>query len=200
MRKITLVLLSIILLSMFGCGPSVRVERTSPSTTTDLSGRWNDTDAKLVAQEMIGDVLNKVWYTNFLKNNGREPVIIVGTVRNLSDEHIETEVFIKNMERELINSGMVKFVASSGERLEVREERLDQQTHATEETTKRLAAETGADFMLQGSIKTILDRVDNVQAKFYQTDLQLIHLETNEKVWIGSKQIKKIITRNKLRP
>jgi uncharacterized protein (TIGR02722 family) len=198
MRQIMLIALSLLMLIILACAPSVQVTRTSTDQTTDLSGRWNDTDAGLVAQEMIKDVLSRAWYADFLSSHdARKPVVIVGTVRNLSTEHIETDTFISDMERELINSGMVKFVASKGERVEVRDEKLDQQTQASEETAKRLAAETGADFMLQGSIKTIIDAIEGKQAKFYQTDLQLINLETSEKVWIGTKKIKKIVTQGK---
>lgn len=197
MKRIILIALALMMLLLVACGPSVKVTRTSTDATTDLSGRWNDTDANLVAQEMIKDVLSRNWYDEFVSRYDRKPVVIVGTIRNLSSEHIETDTFISDMERELINSGSVKFVASKGERAEVREEKIDQQTQASEESAKRLAEETGADFMLQGSIKTIIDSADGVKAKFYQTDLQLIHLETSEKVWIGTKKIKKIVTQNK---
>ncbi len=197
MKRLILIALALTMLFLLACGPSVKVTRTSIDTTTDLSGRWNDTDAKLVAQEMVSDVLSRAWYDEFLKSQGRSPVVIVGTIRNLSTEHIETETFISDIERELINSGKVKFVASKDERAEVRDERLDQQTQSSEETAKRLYEETGADFMLQGSIKTIIDKVDNLEAKFYQTDLQLIQLENNEKVWIGTKKIKKFLEKNK---
>jgi uncharacterized protein (TIGR02722 family) len=198
MKRLILVILAITMLFILACGPSVKVQRTSPDQTTDLSGRWNDTDAMLVAQEMMKDVLHQPWFDNFLKKQQRNPVVIVGTVRNLTDEHIDTAVFINDIERELINSNAVKFVASKQERTEVRDEKLDQQMQSSPETMKKLRMETGADFMLQGSIITIIDAVDNVKAKFYQTDLQLINLETMEKVWVGTKKIKKIVTRNSL--
>jgi uncharacterized protein (TIGR02722 family) len=198
MKRIILIALAITMLFILACGPSVKVQRTSPDQTTDLSGRWNDTDASLVAQEMMKDVLNQVWFDEFLKNQQRAPVVIVGTIRNMTSEHIDTGIFINDIERELINSNRVKFVASKLEREEVRDEKLDQQNQSSVETMKKLRMETGADFMLQGSIMTIIDAVDNVTAKYYQTDLQLINLETNEKVWIGTKKIKKIVTRNSL--
>ena len=190
---------AMLLLSLLACGPSVKVTRTSTDATTDLSGRWNDTDAALVSQDMIKDVLTRPWYLEFNEKYGRKPVIIVGTVRNLTTEHIDTDTFINDMERELINSNQVKFVASKGERAEIREEKQDQQTQASMETMKKLAEETGADFMLQGSIKTIIDKIEGVQAKFYQTDLQLISLESSEKVWIGTKKIKKIVTQSRFK-
>ena len=188
------IMFALVLLILSGCGASKSVTRMSADTQTDLSGRWNDTDSKLVAEEMIGDVINRPWREDFISQTGNKPRLIVGTVR-LKDatEHIKTNGFIKDMERELINSGKVKFVASSTERKEVRAERLDQQSHASEETSKRLANEKAADFMLKGSITMYIDAVDNKQVKFYQVDLELIDLESNEKVWMGTKKIKKFV-------
>ncbi len=179
------------IVAVTGC--KTKVERVATDETIDLSGRWNDTDSKLVSAEMVSDLANRPWIEEYTAKNGNKPVIIVGTVRNKSSEHIETETFTKDLERELINSGRVKFVANTLERGELRQERKEQQTWSREETQKRLAAETGADFMLQGSIKTISDKEGKEEVKFYQVDLEVINLESNEKVWIGSKKIKKLV-------
>lgn len=181
------------LLALTGC--KTQVKRVGVDEAIDLSGRWNDTDSQLVSAEMIADIANRPWIEHYTAEHGQKPVVIVGTVRNKSSEHIETETFIKDLERELINNGRVKFVANKMERGELREERREQQTWAREATQKRLAAETGADYMLQGSIKTINDRENKLQVKFYQVDLELVHLETNEKVWMGDKKIKKVVKR-----
>lgn len=179
-----------------GCGPSREVSRIGADQQTDLSGKWNDTDSRLVAEQMISSLIGRPWIGDFVSANGKKPTVIVGTVRNLSSEHIQTDLFVKDIERELVNSGKVTFVASKQEREEVRSERLDQQVQATEETAKRLAAEAGADFMLKGSIKDQVDRLDGKESKFYQVDMELINVETNEKVWIDTKKIKKIVERS----
>ena len=182
-----------------GCSSAPKVERIGVDEVRDLSGRWNDTDSRLVAEQMVGDVLRRPWLQEFKARTGRKPVVIVGTVRNLSSEHIQVDTFIADIERELINSGQVKFVASSHERGEVRGERVDQQSYARESTAARLAAETGADYMLKGSIKTTIDAVSGKQVKFYQVDLELIGLENNEKAWIGCKKIKKFVKHSKVK-
>ena len=64
-----------------------------------------------------------------LTHNGALPVVIVGSYRNKSDEHIDTEILTKKLEAALVNSGKVDFVASSSEREEIRAERKDQQRH-----------------------------------------------------------------------
>jgi len=201
MRNFRIVLLGITLLAflfILGCGGANRtVSRVSSDEVTDLSGNWNDTDSKLVAEQMIQDLVYRPWLSDFLMEEDRKPVLIVGTIRNLSSEHIQTGTFIKDIERELINAGKVKFVASSKEREELREERMEQQSFASDDTAKRLAAESGADFMLQGGIKSSVDASGGKAAKFYQIDLELINVETNEKVWIGSKEIKKLVQKSK---
>ena len=184
-------------LLMIGCGSSKKVTRLDEKSVTDLSGKWNDTDARLVAEEMISDVLSRPWITNFAAEHGAKPVVTVGTIRNKSNEHIDTETFTTDFERELINSGQVKFVASPGQRDEVRSERMDQQENSSRETMKRLREETGADYLLMGSIKTIVDQEGGARVVFYQTDLELINIESNEKAWIGTKKIKKGISKDK---
>jgi penicillin-binding protein activator len=182
---------------LFACGQSVT--RVDANKVTDLSGNWNDTDSRLVAQEMVQDVLSRNWLSSFTAKKGKPPTVIVGSVRNLSHEHINTRTFISDIERELINSGDVNFVASAGERQEIRSERKDQDLNASEATRKAMGQETGADFMLQGSINSIVDATSGEQARFYQIDLNLIDLATNRKVWVGQKKIKKTIQKSGIR-
>lgn len=197
MRKIFFALALVVSLLTACAGPARTVSRVAVDQTIDYSGNWNDTDSRLTSEQIISDVLSRPWLSDWTTEKGEKPTVIVGTIRNRSSEHLETGTFVKAIERELINSGKVRFVASNDERKEIRNERLDQQENATEESAKRLAAETGADFMLQGSIKSIVDAVEGKQVKFYQVDMELINVETNEKVWIGTKEIKKDIAQKK---
>jgi len=178
---------------------STSVKRMDAGEVTDLSGNWNDTDSRLVSEEMIRDVLGRPWIDRFIAEKGNLPAIIVGEVRNLSHEHINVATFVGDIERELINSGGVVFVASKTERGEIREERQDQELNASSETAKQMGQELGADFMLVGAINTILDTEDDEQVRFYQIDLSLISLADNRKVWVGQKKIKKFIDKSTFR-
>jgi len=194
MRNITFLLLAgLVLLS--GCGGGVAVQRIATDEVTDLSGRWNDTDSRLVAEKMVSDMLSRIWLPNFMKEKGKNPTVIVGTIRNMSTEHVNMQVFTKDIERELINSGRIQFVASKGEREEIREERVDQQSYASLETAKRLGQEYGSDFVLIGTFKSVEDVIERKKAILYSVDLELIDVEKNLKVWIGNKKIKKLIKR-----
>jgi len=185
--------------SLFLSACSTSVERLDAQEQIDLSGAWNDTDSQLVAREMVEDALSRPWITKFVNAKGKEPVVIVGRIKNLSHEHINTNAFIANIERELINSGEVQFVASASDRQEIRDERADQDLNASESTRKEMGQEFGADYMMQGQINTIIDLDGTTQVRFYQVNLELISIQDNRKVWIGEKKIKKLIKNSKIR-
>lgn len=183
-----------------GCATGPKVERMDSRAVVDVSGKWNDTDSRLVAEEMINDCLNRPWVDNFrARNNQQVPAVIVGRVSNRSHEHINVQTFVKNLERALINSGRIEFVAAKGEREQIRLEREDQARNASDESMKGPGQELGADYMLIGSINTIRDEVKGTAVMYYQVNLELISLDNNVKAWIGEKQIKKLITRPKVR-
>ncbi len=184
-----------------GCGgPSVHVTRTDTDHVTDFSGKWNDTDSRLVSEEMVRDCLSRPWLGEYTGKHDRKPVVLVGVVNNKTMEHISTETFVNDLQRELVNSGRVSFVAEKDIREMMREEKYDQERYSSPETMKKMGREIGADFMLFGDINMITDQVDDMKAKFYQVDLELINIETNEKVWLGQKKIKKVVSRDKYKP
>ncbi len=176
---------------------TTKVSRLETEQTVDLSDRWNDTDSQLVARKMVDDVLRGRWIDTFQKKTGKEPMVIVGTVVNKSHDHIPTQTFTKDLERELTNSGRVLFVASSEERQEIREERAQQQIHSSETTAKGLGKEIAADYMLKGVISSFEEQVENERYKYFQVTLELIDLENNAKVWLGDEKIKKLMVRKK---
>lgn len=179
---------------LLACG--TKVKRMEVEQTKDVSGSWNDTDSREVAKTMIEDCLNGAWYAKALKEKGgKDPVVIVGTVRNDSMEHINTNIFIEELQRALINSGKVEFVASKDERGELREERLDQDEYSSEATRKAFGKEVGADYMLSGVLSDIKDKEGSKFVVFYQVNLKLIDIESNKILWNGQKQIKKYVNK-----
>lgn len=185
--------LTIIALSTVGCKTSKNVQRVDEKETIDLSGRWNDTDSRLVSEEMVRDALSRPWLNDFVEAKGKKPAIIVGMIKNRTSEHISTETFTNDIEREFINSGRLRVVQSAEAREELRKERADQQDFASVATIKKWGMELGADYILQGSVNSITDADTREKVNYYQVDLQLTDMETNEKVWIGTKKIKKLI-------
>ena len=197
MRCGLVALVGVIASGLAGCGAETKVTRVDEGVVTDLSGRWNDTDSRIVAESMVKEALEYPWLNSFSQTKRRQPVVVVGTVINNSHEHINVDTFVTDLERELTNSQKVTFVAGKTEREEVRTERKEQAMYAREDTQKAPGKEIGADYMMKGMIATILDEADGTKAMFYQVDLQMVDLESNAKVWFGQKKIKKVIEKKR---
>lgn len=196
-KIIVFVVVAAIVNLIAGCGGRT-VKRLAVEKTVDLSGVWNDTDSRLVAEEMIQDCVKRPWLDKFNEKNRREPVVIIGTVINRSHEHINAQLFIKNLEKSLLNTGKITFIASKQEREDVRDERDDQQRGQTaKKTVKPVGEETGADFIMQGMINSVKDELKDQYVILYQVSLELIDLTNNQKVWIGQKEIKKYVKKSR---
>jgi uncharacterized protein (TIGR02722 family) len=188
--SLILVLISCLIL---GSGCAKKIERVEVEKVIDLSGKWNDTDSRLVSEEIITDCLNHPWINQFTMKHSQIPVIIIGSIRNMTQDHIAVNTFISDLERACINSGKVNVVASEAERQDLRLERESMTENAKPETKKQLRSELGADYMLSGSIEAIEDREGNKKVVYYQVNLTLSDLESNQKVWMGQKKIKKFV-------
>lgn len=171
-----------------------KVTRVSTDQTIDISGSWNNSDSRMVADDLTGKILGGTWIGNHQEaNQGKKPVVIVGMVQNKSHEHIDAETFIKDVESSFINSQKVRLVQGGQKRNELRAEKADQQTNASTSSMKRFGLENGADYMLQGSINSIVDAHKRNKVVYYQVNLELTNIQTNEVVWIGEKKIAKTV-------
>lgn len=192
MRKLVLFTLIAAALLLAGC-TTTGVIRLSDSQGIDLSGYWNDSDVQIVSKALIKDCISSSWLRSF---KGK-PVIIIGRIINSSSEHIDTAIISKKVEIALIESNLATTVADYDNRDLVIDERTHQQYYASEGTAAALGNEIGADYFLQGSVRTNLDQVKGKAVRTYYVSLELIDIETSAKVWVGEKTVKKYITKAK---
>lgn len=190
-------LVSLSLLTACG-GPTRReVTRVDPGTVVDVDYRFNDTDARQVWQGMVDQATFRGWIDRWMaEHGGQRPVMIVGPVRNNTEDYINPLTFTRNMEREMLNSGRVRVVAAKGDRPDLREERMQGQEWNTPASRKAMKNEQGADLMLMGEINSIPARSPSGRTvvQYYQCNLDLTDLESNDKVWIGTVEVKKVST------
>jgi uncharacterized protein (TIGR02722 family) len=173
---------------------SRQVTRIDPAKQVDISGRWNNTDSRLVAEDITKDVLTARWIGDHLSaKSGQRPVVIVGFVQNKSHEHIDAETFVKDVENSFVTTQQVRLVQGGKKREELRSEKADQQTNSSTSSMKKFGLEQGADYILQGSINSIVDSHKREKVVYYQANLELTNIETNEVVWIGEKKIAKYV-------
>ncbi|GHT75708.1 hypothetical protein FACS1894124_7380 [Spirochaetia bacterium] len=191
---------------MAGCASGPQVARVDANTQIDVSGHWNDTDIRLVCDTLINDALTSARIDRYIKdyeakNNGEHPKIILGRIANNSKERMDTGIISRLMRTAIINSDTLEFVEGGEAREALRAERQDQQSNASESTAAALANETGANFMLQGTVDMQPDEAivggKKVMVNAYFVRASITDLEKNTILWEGeNNEIKKVITQN----
>src|SRR5437660_12854277 len=112
-------LVALAVLSLTGCAQETKITRVDSEVVTDLSGRWNDTDSRMVAESMVKEALEYQWLNGFSGSKHRQPVVVVGSILNSSHEHINVDTLVADLERELTNSQNVTDVEGTGDREEL---------------------------------------------------------------------------------
>lgn len=169
------------------------VTRVEPTTAIDLSGRWNDTDSRMVADKMIYDLFDSQTFKDYARQLGRKPVIVMGPIRNKTSEHIDADNYVKKFEMVIHNSAIAEIVESGDFRDKLRTERTEQQDFASSATAKQFGKEIGADLMLFGEMTSETDTNNRKRVVNYITTLFLTDIETSKRIWYGQDEIKKLV-------
>ncbi len=186
------VIFTIAIVVLGGCS-SYSVKRVSLDTEGGVTSRWTDTDARLTADTLIRKAMDSSWMTEFHQKHGRVPVVALGQIINRSDQHINTRIFLNHFQDDLINSGKVIFVTgSSAHREATSAEREYQMRNARSSTIHAPGQQTGADFLLTGSINSYVASRGGKTVRFYETHLKAINLNSNEIIWGAEYRVKKI--------
>ena len=185
------------------CSSAPKVTRVDAGTQTDLSGRWNDSDVRMVCESLINSATNSPRIDAFIKeysakNRGALPTVIVGSFDNVSSEHIDTRIISSLMRTAIINNGKLEFVEGGDAREEIRAERYDQQFNASEASAAAIGNETGANFMLKGTVNSMEEKVGNITQRSYFVKATMTNVETGRIIWEDeNNEIKKIIKQPK---
>lgn len=193
MKKIALIA-ALVCMTACAFAAKTKVKRVDADKVVDLNGYWNDSDVRIVCETLISDCIESPRIAKFEEKNGRPPVVIVGKIKDESTENIDTSIVAKRLQTAIINSGVLEFVASKEERESLREEKADQEEHASVETAKALDNEEAADFMMTGSVKTQVQKEGKKSVRTYFVYVTLTNIETNRIIWQGENdEIKKVI-------
>ena len=178
MKKIFTVLTGLLIVTSLFAAP---VKRTDD--TKDVAEFWNENDIKIVCNDIINQVVRSPRIDRFERDNDRAPVVIIGRIENESSERIDTSIVEKKLENAIINSGVCEFIADRNQRDILHDELRYQSDHASSDTAKDIDEELGADFMLNGSVKTVVEVGKKETQKTYHVIVQMIDLQTHRVVF-----------------
>ena len=189
----TLYLIPCTLYLLLGGSCQRSITRIDPATPIDLSGRWNDSDSRMVAEKMIDELFASQKFKEYSNEIGKKPTLIVGIIKNKTSEHIDAANYIKKFELAIYNANFAELVESDEFRDKLRQERAEQQDFADPATMAKWGKEIGADLMLFGEMTSETDTYNKKRVVNYITTLFLTDIETNRRVWYGQHEIIKLV-------
>ena len=180
--KIPLILYSfflLIMITIFGCSSASKTEEAQiiPAENTV----WNQIDSEIITDSLITISLHSEWNKNFSEK--RKPIIVVGKIEDRSNENIDVSLLAKNLERSLINSGKVSFIASKEIREISRNERKTRNDFTDKDKFKKYLKSLNSDFFMSGDISLNIDSSVVPVQKRYILNIELIDSEKASAVW-----------------
>ena len=186
LKNIIIFLGQLVLIQIFISCSSADTTETNNGLENKL---WNENDSEMIADSIVSKLLLSEWNTKFTTK--RKPKIIVGSIEDLTNEKIDTDVIAKNIERSLINSGDVTFISSKSNREMVRNDRKNKNDFDDDIELKKYLEPLRSDFFISGNVKLNVDSISIPKKNEYKLTLEIIKTKDLKSVFITSQTLNK---------
>ena len=197
MKFLNLVTLMAVLASLLSaCGPKAFTKGDYDDVSKEnlLNDRWSETDMQKSVQDLVASMLA----SRTIRKATKPPLVMVTNLQNKTSEHIDTQNIMDMARVEVQKSGDVEFVDKEA-RQDIKDEYEYQNSGMTaEETKKGPGGQTGADFILNGRLDSIVQEVGNDKTVYYKLTMNLTNLKTGVIVWSDYKQLRKAYEKKRI--
>lgn len=183
------VVLSVFSLLLASCGPKAFVKGSYDDVEREnlLNDQWSETDM----QKAVADLVGSLTQHPTIKNAKAPPIVMVTGLQNKTSEHIDTQNIMDMVRVELMRTGKVSFIDKEA-RGDISEEYNYQNSGmVSDETKKGPGGQTGADFIINGRLDSIVQQVGKDKTVYYKLTLNLTNLKSSVINWSDHKQIRK---------
>ncbi|OYZ23639.1 MAG: penicillin-binding protein activator LpoB [Bdellovibrio sp. 28-41-41] len=187
--KISILFLLALSLFITNCGPKAFVKGQYDDVQREnlLNDQWSETDMQNAVKDLVASLVNHP----SIANAKTPPVVMVTQLQNKTSEHIDTQSIMDMFRVELMNSGKIEFIDKEA-RQDIKDE-YDYQNSGvvSDETKKGPGGQTGADFIVNGRMDSIVQEVGKDKTVYYKMTMNLTNLKTSKMVWSNYKQMRK---------
>jgi len=172
------------------CGPKafVKGQYDDVDKENNLNSEWSETDMQKTVKDMVASLLAHP----AVANAKSPPTVMVTQLQNKTSEHIDGQSIMDMVRVELSKSGKVAFIDK-----EARQDISDEYNYqnsgmVSEESKKGPGGQTGADFIVNGRMDSIVQEVGKEKTVYYKITLNMTNLKTSVITWTDQKQIRKL--------
>lgn len=189
MSQFMLVILTVSLVFIQGCGTKQFSKGAYDDVDQEnlLNDSWSETDMQKAVQELVAGLSKYRGITEAKK----PPVVMVTKLQNKTSEVIDTQNIMDMVRVELSGTGNIKFIDKEARQDVADEYEYQNSGMVSQETKKGPGGQTGADYVINGRLDSIVQEVGKDKTVYYKLTLNLTNLKTTEIDWTGQKQIRK---------
>ncbi|MBX2987902.1 MAG: penicillin-binding protein activator LpoB [Bdellovibrionaceae bacterium] len=172
-----------------GCGPKAFVKGQYDDVEREnlMNDQWSETDM----QKAVADLVASMMKHPAIANAKTPPVVMVTGLQNKTSEHIDTQSIMDMARVELMRSGRVEFIDKEARQDIADEYNYQNSGMVADESKKGPGGQTGADFIINGRLDSIVQEVGKDKSVYYKLTLNLTNLKTSRITWSDQKQIRK---------
>lgn len=185
----TLTLAALSTLALSSCGPKafVKGDYEDPEKANLMNDQWSETDMQTVVRDLVGSLT----IHPTIKDAKNPPVVMVTQLQNKTSEHIDTQSVMDMVRVDLMKTGKVGFIDKEARQDIADEYNYQNSGMVAKETKKGPGGQTGADFIINGRLDSIVQEVGKDKTIYYKVTLNMTNLKTGMIVWSDNKQLRK---------
>jgi len=178
-----------LVLTVSCAGPRAFTKGTyeDPEVIALLDDRFSENDMQLIAKKMVNSLLASPQ----ISADAGAPAVMVGKMRNRTTEHIDMVMLSDKVKTALLQSGKFRFVDIMNRRDIAEEYEYQQSGYVDPKQAKGPGSQTGAGYMLTGTLTSNIQQVGKDKLVYYKATFQLTDLLSSEIVWTDEKEIRK---------
>lgn len=179
--------LSALILSSCGEKAFVKGDYEDPEKANLMNDQWSETDMQNVVKDLVASLAGHP----AIKDAKNPPVVMVTQLQNKTSEHIDTQSVMDMVRVDLMKTGKVGFIDKEARQDIADEYNYQNSGMVAKETKKGPGGQTGADFIINGRLDSIVQEVGKDKTVYYKVTLNMTNLKTGMIVWSDNKQIRK---------
>lgn len=188
---------AVLVLGASSCGPKAftKGDYDDPTRVELLDDKFNEADMQQMADTTIKAMVACGWIANAPK----PPVVIVDTVQNRTEEHIDMKSLTDKIRTALINTGKVRFINKEQRAtLDSEYEYNKEGGNVNQVTAKKRGKQIGADYTLSGAMATNIQEVGGTKFIYYKLTMDLTNMETSTIDCTDEKEVRKHFTKQRV--
>lgn len=158
-----------------------------PNVIEMLGDQFNENDLQLIAKKMVDSMST---HPSFQQIPGR-PLLIIGKVKNNTSEHIDMNSLADKVRVNLMRQGKFAFVNKDAREEIAQEYEYQQSGYVKAGEAKGPGQQASADYLLTGSISSIIQEVGSDKLVYYKMTMELTNLKSGVIEWTDEKELRK---------